>query len=289
MATKELGIFECEGFHVKEDMYNGYTIDTKYQKFANHKEEFESKLPEAVSKWRSKNIKAVWILVRTAHSGVIEICTKIGFDFHHAQPGYVMLTKWLPEHLENRIPGYANQYLGVAGFVVNDKNQLLVIQEKFNQIKKHWKLPGGLADKGEDLAETAKREVFEETGVEVEFISILGFRHLHQYRYGCSDWYFVCLMKPLSEDIKPCPHEIEGCKWIDIDEYLKEPDVTPMNRYLAECYKEGRMKHGGLSILPTDILSYDKKSYQKVYTVQHIRDQATESTLEEEQERSGST
>ena len=37
---------------------------------------------------------------------------------------------------------------GVAGFVVNDKNQLLVIQEKFNISKKHWKLPGGLADKG---------------------------------------------------------------------------------------------------------------------------------------------
>jgi hypothetical protein len=26
--------------------------------------------------------------------------------------------------------------------------QLLVIQEKFNISKKHWKLPGGLADKG---------------------------------------------------------------------------------------------------------------------------------------------
>ncbi|KAH3894143.1 hypothetical protein DPMN_018301 [Dreissena polymorpha] len=39
--------------------------------------------------------------------------------------------------------------LGCAGFTVNDKNQLLVIQEKrgpaaFGQ---HWKLPGGHADK----------------------------------------------------------------------------------------------------------------------------------------------
>jgi ADP-ribose pyrophosphatase YjhB (NUDIX family) len=61
---------------------------------------------------------------------------------------------------------------------------------------------------GEELADTAKREVFEETGVEAEFISVISFRHLHNFRYGCSDWYFVCLMKPITEDIKPCPHEI---------------------------------------------------------------------------------
>ena len=40
--------------------------------------------------------------------------------------------------------------LGVCGFVVNDKNQLLVIQEKYHpgSTKPRWKLPGGHADKG---------------------------------------------------------------------------------------------------------------------------------------------
>jgi 8-oxo-dGTP pyrophosphatase MutT (NUDIX family) len=69
---------------------------------------------------------------------------------------------------------------------------------------------------GEELADTAKREVFEETGVEAEFISVISFRHLHNFRYGCSDWYFVCLMKPITEEIKPCPHEIGGCKWVEV-------------------------------------------------------------------------
>ena len=38
---------------------------------------------------------------------------------------------------------------GVAGFVVNDKNQVLVI-EKFNIREKHWELTCGLDDKGEE-------------------------------------------------------------------------------------------------------------------------------------------
>lgn len=35
-----------------------------------------------------------------------------GLDFHHAQPGYVMMAKWLPTTEASMIPEYANQYLG---------------------------------------------------------------------------------------------------------------------------------------------------------------------------------
>ena len=41
----------------------------------------------------------------------------------------------------------------MAGFVVNDKNQLLVIQEKYHpgSPTAKWKLPGGHADKGRSI------------------------------------------------------------------------------------------------------------------------------------------
>ena len=43
--------------------------------------------------------------------------------------------------------------IGVAGFVVNDKNEVLLVQEKWVQRLKmvHWKLPGGHADLGESF------------------------------------------------------------------------------------------------------------------------------------------
>lgn len=44
---------------------------------------------------------------------------------------------------------YIFNFLGVAGFVLNEKKELLVIRERFSVIQsKPWKLPGGLADKG---------------------------------------------------------------------------------------------------------------------------------------------
>ena len=43
-----------------------------------------------------------------------------------------------------KVPDYAHHTVGVGGFVVNEKDEILVIQERFLfQNKPHWKLPGG--------------------------------------------------------------------------------------------------------------------------------------------------
>ena len=69
---------------------------------------------------------------------------------------------------------------------------------------------------GENLQETAIREVREETGIETEFVSLLCFRHMHEVRWGTDDLYFVCLLKPLSSEVKMDGKEISACKWIDV-------------------------------------------------------------------------
>lgn len=73
-------------------------------------------------------------------------------------------------------------------------------------------------DLGEEIADTAKREVFEETGIRTEFVGVVSFRHQLGYRYGCGDFYFICLMRPISEDqqIQRCEQEIAACKWVDV-------------------------------------------------------------------------
>lgn len=260
-----------EGFNVTKDIYNGLTIDTSKQDWTEAIPDGTlQQLEGAIGNWKKTGIRALWVKVHKNHSSFVSVCVQLGFDFHHAKSGYVMLNQWLSKDEDNRLPGFANQYLGVAGFVVNDKNQVLVIQERFNIIQKHWKLPGGLADEGEDLAVTSRREVLEETGVEAEFVSVLTFRHQHNFRYGCSDWYYICLMKAVGGAINPCPQEIAECRWMDIEEYENHPSLTDTNKFVVKCYREHVARGSSVAIVPTQVLSYNKKTYHNIYSIKSL-------------------
>lgn len=86
-------------------------------------------------------------------------------------------------------------------------------------IKDFWKIPGGHVEFNEFLPEAAIREVFEETGVETEFVSLMAFRETKDYKFGMPDIYFVCLLKPKTFDLKKCEQEIKDVKWMKIVDF----------------------------------------------------------------------
>ncbi|PKI76857.1 hypothetical protein CRG98_002843 [Punica granatum] len=100
-----------------------------------------------------------------------------GFRYHHAEPDYLMLVHWLPRTTDT-LPANASHRVGIGAFVMNDKKEVLVVQEKYGKFKDIglWKLPTGVVNEGEDIHLAAIREVKEETGVETEFVEILAFR-----------------------------------------------------------------------------------------------------------------
>lgn len=62
-------------------------------------------------------------------------------------------------------------YPYAAGAVVtDDQGRLLCI---YSEARDEWETPGGSAEPGETPAETARREVVEETGIEVEILDVL--------------------------------------------------------------------------------------------------------------------
>jgi len=50
---------------------------------------------------------------------------------------------------------------------------LLLIQRKNEPFRDHWALPGGFVDQNEDLADAARRELLEETGIQVAHLEQL--------------------------------------------------------------------------------------------------------------------
>jgi ADP-ribose pyrophosphatase YjhB (NUDIX family) len=67
-------------------------------------------------------------------------------------------------------------WLGVANLVENSKGEWLVVKKKYSGLKGFWSLPAGFVQEAETVEMAAKREVLEETGIEVNVQGLIGFR-----------------------------------------------------------------------------------------------------------------
>ena len=78
---------------------------------------------------------------------------------------------------------YANPCSATAAFIVNDKEELLVVRRAKEPAKDTLDLPGGFCDMGETVEEGMIREIKEETGLEVTDIQYL-FSSPNEYVYS---------------------------------------------------------------------------------------------------------
>ena len=103
-------------------------------------------------------------LALSKHVQFFPTLTERGFSFHNASGDVATMVKFLPKNRKNRLPGYSTHYVGVGGLVMDfESGKILVIKEKNGHDVNGWKVPGGLVDNGEYLADAVEREVLEET------------------------------------------------------------------------------------------------------------------------------
>ena len=93
---------------LRHDTYNGITIDLttilSQETESKINTEFEDMLGKALGIWKEEKRKGIWLKIPTSHSHLISPATKHGFDFQHAEPGFCVLTKWLPQGSVSRLP-----------------------------------------------------------------------------------------------------------------------------------------------------------------------------------------
>ncbi|KAF8032690.1 hypothetical protein BT93_D1573 [Corymbia citriodora subsp. variegata] len=203
-----------------DDEYGGFVVDP--DKLPTNQNAFSLMLRSSLSHWKMKGKQGIWLKLPLQLSELVPIAVKEGFRYHHAETNYVMLTYWLPEG-PCMLPGNASHQVGVGGLVINDKDEVLVVQERYCSpaCVDLWKLPTGFIAESEEIFEGVVREVKEETGIDTEFIEIIGFRHAHDVAFNKSDLFFICMLRPLSTQIMIDDVEIQAAKWMPLVEFVK--------------------------------------------------------------------
>lgn len=64
--------------------------------------------------------------------------------------------------------------IGLGAIIVDDQRRVLLIRRGSEPLQGQWSLPGGAMELGETLLEGIKREVREETGLEVAVLGLAG-------------------------------------------------------------------------------------------------------------------
>lgn len=234
-------------------------------------EAFCSQLRASMSVWKLQGKKGIWIKLPISLVNLVETAVQEGFGYHHAEPHYLMMVHWIPEST-NTLPANASHRVGVGAIVMNDRRELLVVQEKNGKFSGTgiWKIPTGIVDEGEDLFTAAEREVKEETGIDTKFVEVLAFRQFHKSFFGKSDLVFICMMRPLSFDIQKQESEIEAAQWIPFDEYAAQPFTQKhdLAKYTAEiCLAKLEREYVGFT--PLQIVSFFGDPVSHLYLNSH--------------------
>merc|ERR1711935_525499 len=180
-------------------------------------------LNETLTHFQTKQIKGVWVQIKADKAHLIPHFLKNNFVYHHTEGDDLTMTKWLSNETQNSLPSFCTHYCGVGGLVVDtDTQEVLLIKEKAGHWTNRWKIPGGHVNRGETLNDAMVREVWEETGVNAEFVGLIGIKENTNYKFDSSDLYLVGLMKNLDREIKMCPTEVSECEWRSIDSCIEE-------------------------------------------------------------------
>lgn len=209
------------------DRYGGVTIDSSA--LSDNIEDFKTEIEELILSAKNKNL--LWIRIPIEKSDFIPILTKLGFDFHHCNTHDLMLIKKI--NPQSIVPTTKNFTVGVGAIIVRNK-KLLVVKDRFSA---GYKLPGGHIDINESIKDALKREVYEETGIDIEFESIVNLGHFMQGQFGESNLYIVCTAKALSESISiNDSQEIIDAKWIDLCDFLEAESTNIYNKSVVEAF-----------------------------------------------------
>lgn len=116
-------------------------------------------------------------------------------------------------------------------------DKILLVQRAFDDhwMPGKWSFPGGEADKGETLEQGLKREIQEETGLEVELEDL---SYLPEISYKMKHAFYACKKASGKTEINANGvHEHEAAKWVKKSQVFRMDTVPDVKEVADEAFK----------------------------------------------------
>lgn len=154
---------------------------------------------------------------------------------------------------------YPKHIVAVSAYITNDKGEALLVKAHWR--KDTWEPPGGQVERGEALDEAVRREVLEETGVEIHVHGITG------VYYNASSEILSVIFRAQCRDseIFMQPEEIFDARFINLTEenigdYITRPHMQ--SRTLDAMRAEECVPYETWEVRPYNLLGrMDKKKF----------------------------
>jgi len=109
--------------------------------------------------------------------------------------------------------------IGVGAVIVSG-GRVLLVRRDTEPLRGEWSVPGGMLELGEKLREGVKREVFEETGLQVDPGEVLEvFDSIFTDAAGRTQYHYVLidyLCRPLSGEAR-AGSDVSDVRWVTLD------------------------------------------------------------------------
>jgi len=137
--------------------------------------------------------------------------------------------------------------IGVSAIVFDSQERVLLIRRGQAPAQGQWHFPGGRLEAGESLVEGVRREVREETGLDVRIGPVMAVveRRQEGFHYLIVD-FLACLADPGQTGLHPAD-DAEACAWVAADELSQYPIAAGVLPILERARRTRRGETLGLA------------------------------------------
>src|SRR5258708_5637218 len=107
--------------------------------------------------------------------------------------------------------------LGVGAIII-ESGRVLLVERGHEPLKGYWSLPGGVVEVGEKLAEGIRREVLEETGLEIELLSVVEiFERIMRDAAGVAEYHYVLVdyLCRVTGGVLKAGDDVSEAQWVE--------------------------------------------------------------------------